>query len=296
MSVFLGLDCGGSSCRSLAVDDTDTTLFQGQSGAANLASTPPHKLRMHLQKALEGCPQPDAVAACFAGLLTEADRERALALMRSFFPDASLRAEPDYLAAYYASEVSIDVCVISGTGSLVCSVRDGKPSKSGGRGYILGDAGSAYRHGREALGHYLNFPDGATDRMRAAIRQVFESESESEIVRRLYQSATPASVLAKLAKPLGQDARAGEAYARQILERNLGELAEIVGRHVETHLADVHRVRIGAAGGLWQASSDYIATFQQALCSRLGEERFELLIVRRPPVLGAVAMAKEISH
>src|SRR5687768_11645928 len=137
MSVFVGLDCGGSSSRVLAVDFDGNIVFQGQSGAANLASTPENRLRRNLSHATDGCPHADYVCGCFAGLVSDDLRRRGEDHLKSLFPRAEVRAEPDYTAALYASPPGTDVCVIAGTGSLVCSRGADGILKSGGMGYIL---------------------------------------------------------------------------------------------------------------------------------------------------------------
>ena len=77
MGVYVGLDCGGSSCRALGVTATGDVVHQGQAGPANILSTPRGRLKENLRRALEGCPPADVVCGCFAGLLTQADRDLA---------------------------------------------------------------------------------------------------------------------------------------------------------------------------------------------------------------------------
>src|SRR5438105_3244428 len=127
--IWLGLDGGGSSLRALAVDERGETVFSGQSGPANLLSTPSESLALHFEKALQGVPMPEAICGCFAGLLTNTDREQAIELLAHYFPKALLRVEPDYAAAL-AAEQDADLCVVAGTGSIVCSNYRGKLVKS----------------------------------------------------------------------------------------------------------------------------------------------------------------------
>lgn len=51
MGIYVGLDCGGSSSRVLAMDEAGTQLFVGSSGAANILSTPEFRLRRNLENA-----------------------------------------------------------------------------------------------------------------------------------------------------------------------------------------------------------------------------------------------------
>ncbi len=291
--IFVGLDCGGSSCRVLAVDGAGVTLFSGQSGAANLVSTPESRLRRNLRHAAQGCPPPTAACGCFAGLINEAMRARALAFLGELFPIARLRAEPDYTAALYAAE-GADLCVVAGTGSLVCSADDaGRVVKSGGRGYILGDEGSGFVYGRDALRWFLRHPEEATPGMARAIEELLGSLVEPEIVTAVHRAPSPATILAKLVKPLAADAGAGEAYALASVARGSAELAEVAAGHVGRYLAGRREVSVALAGGVWKASPLYRRAFEEALGGMLPGVALDVRRITEAPVLGAVRLARE---
>lgn len=295
MSVYVGLDCGGSSSRVLAVDEHGAIVFQGQSGAANLVSTPENRLRKNLTHAANGCPPADYVCGCFAGLINEEVREKGKETLRQLFPGAAVRAEPDYTAAFYASPRETDICVISGTGSLVCSRKDGEIVKSGGRGFILGDAGSAYQYGRDALMHFFDEPESASPTLRQAVIDLFNTELESEILPVIYKAQTPASTIAKVAKALGADSRAGEPYALESIRRNSSDLATTVARHIRKHLPEKKVVHISLAGGLWKIAPIFRDVFADEVQCRVEGQQVQVVRITRPPLHGAVELAKEMS-
>ena len=294
MSIFVGLDCGGSSSRVIGVDSSGEILFQGQSGAANLLSTPEGRIRKNLGHATSGCPQPDYVCGCFAGLINDTVRTKGLQLLGDLFPKAQLRAEPDYFAALLANPET-DVCVVSGTGSLVCSRRNGIVVKSGGRGYILGDEGSGFQFGRDALLNFLDRPKDVSPGMERAITEIFGSTVESELVSSVYRAPSPATILAKLAKPLAQDASNRRPYAVESVRKNLGGLVRIVSSHIDKNHAESTALRVSLAGGIWKAGSVYKDTFQILLEEAVPGVQFEIQKLNRPPLHGAVELAKEMS-
>jgi N-acetylglucosamine kinase-like BadF-type ATPase len=294
MSVFVGLDCGGSSSRVLALDDEGNVLFQGQSGAANLASTPEGRLRRNLQNAVRGCPKPDYVCGCFAGLINQTARDRGLSILRDTFEvEAQYRAEPDYTAALYAA-TDADICVISGTGSLVCSRVSGKIVKSGGRGYILGDEGSGYHFGRDAVLRYLQEPETASDHLKKNVEDVFGSLDESVIITGVYKAPTPATILGRLAKCIGSDADAGEEYALQSLEMNLKKLVLTVKSHIEKHHSAQDTLNLTLSGGVWKASHMFRDRFIELLNEVAPAKEFHVHRLTKPPLYGAVFLAKEM--
>jgi glucosamine kinase len=295
MSIFLGLDCGGSSCRAVAVDEAGAILHQGQAGPANLASTPPGKLQSHVIKSSKDAPRPDFVCACFAGLLIQDDRLRAEEMLRTVFPGAEVRAEPDYYAALMASD-DADICVIAGTGSLVCSRHEGRLVKSGGRGYILGDIGSAYQYGRAAMLHFLDAGSGnVSESLRKLIEERFGSLTENDVLAKLYRGGLPAAQLAKLAPAFAKDARAGAEYTVPVLEEQSAGLARIVASHAERYIGRTPELSISLAGGLWESSTVFRNAFESKLRAMIPHSALTLMRIARPPVHGAVQLARELA-
>ncbi len=296
MSVFVGLDCGGSSTRLLAVDEDGTPVAQGQAGAANLVSTPITKLRNSLASAAASCPAPDFVCGCFAGLISEEIRRDAEHFLLEIFPNAQVRGEPDYAAALYASPTGTDICVIAGTGSLVCSRQNASIVKSGGRGYLLGDAGSGYQYGLDAVNHYIDDPDGSSDQMRQAIFDVMGTDDPSKIVSHIYRSPSPATLLAKLLRVLSQDAKANEPYALESVDTNTDRLAKIVAQHAGKYHPNQGMLGVSLTGGVWKSAAIFRERFEAHLRRHLPNQQLQIERLNRPPLYGAVELAKEMSH
>jgi N-acetylglucosamine kinase-like BadF-type ATPase len=296
MSVYVGLDCGGSSTRVLAMDGEGNVLYKGQSGAANLASTPESRIRRHLANAVRNCPPADYVCGCFAGLISEELERHGLAILADCFPGAQLRAEPDYLAVYYAAPANTDVCVIAGTGSLVFSVCDGKILKRGGRGYILGDQGSGFVYGRDAVNHFLDDPSSASPALCQAIADQFGTCEPGELVASLYRAATPAAMLSKIVKAVGTDARRDEPYALASIEQNTASLAKVACKHIASAHPEQSSLNICLAGGVWKAAPNFSQRFTNHLESMLTGRNLNVYRVLRPPLYGAVELAKQIEY
>jgi len=292
--VFLGLDCGGSSCRALAIDGAGAVAFQGQSGPANILSTPRGRLRTHLRHAVDGCPEPTVVCGCFAGLLTETDRSLATALLAELFPHALIRCEPDYVAALLACPEGTDICVVSGTGSVICSRRAGVIVKSGGRGFLLGNPGSAFAFGRDAISAFLEQGEGAIgSHLVREIQKRFDSLRENDVVAAVHRSSTPAAVLARFATPWGRDAAEGNPLAMESVRKGTRLLACQSADHARRHCVGTERVQVCLAGGLWSGPAIYRECFEEALVQALAPRDVAITKIDQPPVRGAVRLAME---
>jgi N-acetylglucosamine kinase-like BadF-type ATPase len=293
--IFLGLDCGGSTIRALAVNERGDRLFVGQSGAGNILSTPDTSIRRNIARAVEGCKSPDYVCGCFAGLVGDSEEHKALAVLGEVFPNSKLRAEPDFLATLHAAD-GADVVILSGTGSLVCSKTPIGYAKTGGRGYLLGDVASAYAFGRDAVNAFLDDPDEASIDLRQEIENTFGSLEPSVILKHLYGSEAPAPLLARFAKVLGKDATAGKQYALKSLGKNYEEFSDTVKRHLKMNLPEREAIKIVLAGGLWKSA----AIFEQTMTLELNRSMPDLTLnfshLKNAPVEGAVTLAKELLH
>lgn len=292
MAVFLGIDGGGSSCRVLAVDSEANALFHGCGGAANVATVAPARLKATLAKATAGCPTPQVVCGCFAGLLTPFDRDRAEEAIRSVFPDAKIVAYPDYAAALKAGGSETDICVVSGTGSLVCSIHNGKLMKSGGRGYLFGDFGSGFRFGYAATQRLIDNPSGSSDAVKKQAMEVFGALDEAAILSKVYGTGTPAAVLGKMLPAFLKDYRAEQAYALETVSEQFEVLAGQVASHVEKHFSG-RSVNIGLAGGVWKSSVELTEAFRRQLFAKTKSDGHHVFRIMEPPVRGAALLAME---
>lgn len=296
MAVYLGLDCGGSSCRALALDESGEVLFRGQSGPANVATVPPTRLLPTIQAATDGCASPEVVCGCFAGLLTQIDNERAVKMLTEAFPNSTVIAYPDYAAALRAGQGEIDVCIVAGTGSVICSRSDGNLVKSGGRGYILGDYGSGFQFGRAALKHFLQAgPDGVTPYLSMGVQELFGTLDSASIISHLYRRGSPAATAARLLGSFAKDAASGEVYAMDVIREQENLLALQIVDHVRRYHPEKEQVRLGLVGGVWKSSRLFVEVLRTRLAEHDSERTYSTQKVQQAPVWGAAYLARELT-
>lgn len=290
----MGLDCGGSSTRVRIVDESDQTVFEGSSGPANLASTPPEELKTHLREATQDAPQADVCAGCFAGLLTPADRLRAVGILQETVPAKTYQAFPDYHAAL-ASDLAAHTVLISGTGCIIASLAQGKLVKSSGGGPLIGDEGSVFDLGRLALRATIlqGKGDGLTDVLRQSLVDQFGAEDRDHVLAALYKSPAPAARVAKLAPAVVLDYHRGSSYARQSVYRLMASLVEQLRSHHAAYgpFGDSWNVRL--TGGLWNIEPEFAGLLTEQFANAAPEtEPTNFQILDKAPVEGAVNLAK----
>ena len=251
--VVVGIDAGGSSTRARAVARGDV-VFDGKGGPGNPLMVDGRTLSVSYATAVAGCPQPDFVAACVAGAANAEPRSRVSSLLAKLFPHAAVQVHPDYVGAVEVAPADADVIVLAGTGSVVCSrTPEGACVTSGGRGWMLGDFGSAARLGRAALEWFCDDPVAAGAEFAANVGSLMGTCDWHEIVTALSSAPSPAAFLARAAPLLTCAAARGESWATRRLEMEMSALAAEVVRHVEQHLGGREVRRVVLSGGVWES-------------------------------------------
>lgn len=289
MRRVLGIDAGGTGTRVLMLDGSQP-LFDGRGGRANVAATRSEVIIESLTEATEGCPPPDVVAGCFAGLGGPRTASIASDILAELFPRAELRLASDYVAAVLASPEA-DVVVVAGTGSIVATQLGDKIVTFGGLGYLLGDQGSAFRYGQALLEHLLlheppNLPAYVSD----ALMSVVGSTERRDVIRCVYEEAAPSELIAKLAPTLTRLADDGVDFATKLVDRHAGHLADDVAAHVTRHL-DLPRIRLDLAGGVWRSGA-VVEAFSRVLRGRLDDRTLTIRRAARQPVEGALRLGE----
>jgi glucosamine kinase len=294
--VVVGIDAGGTATRARAVR-AGRLVHAGAGGPGNPLSADAQTIEASYRAALAGCPPPTHVAACVAGTRSLAHHAQISELLAGLLPGAVVQVVPDYVGALLAAPDQTDACVVAGTGSVICSPGpDAGYPVSGGRGWILGDHGSAARLGRTALEHYVNDPAAVPAGFAAALGQAMGHRDPSRIVAAVNSAPDPARLLARAAPLLTDAAEQGADWAVGYLDREMAMLAATTARHlgqyvsVQPGAAPDGPVRIALAGGVW-ASPVARSSFTVAL-DRASPRPVIVTRSAADPVTGAVRLAE----
>jgi len=183
------------------------------------------------------------------------------------------------------------VAIVSGTGSVGVAVDEqGREVYRGGWGPLLGDQGSAYRIGLDALRSVAladdrNGPDTA---LCAAVVGELGIGEPRDLFDLVYTRTVDRVAIAALAPLVVSLARTGDAVASAIVTeatRALIDLAVAVSSAVE--LADAHR-RVILTGGVLQNSDEIADAVSAGIIERL--PHFKVIRPTIPPLVGAYAL------
>ena len=232
MTRVLGLDGGGTKTEAVLWNGHGV-LGRGWGGPSNPNFVPVNAVDDAVAAAIAGAlgdgrGHVGAVAAVvFGGPVSAAAVER---MVGRLLPDTPLvrRCHEGDLVLRAGGVAGAGIAVVSGTGSMVMR-RDSQGERVlvGGWGSLVGDEGSAYDIGRQALAACARAQDGrgpATELMPPVLAWA-GVPTMRDAVRHVYDDRTTRAHIAQLARVVTQVAADGDAVARRILDDAGRELA-----------------------------------------------------------------------
>jgi glucosamine kinase len=266
VSYVVGVDAGGTGTRALAVDLDGYRLGRGASGGANPNSHPYEVAAARIAEAISLAVadlNPADAAACVVGMAGSSKlTDPAVAAVfhetwRAIGLGCDIRVVTDQEAAFASrtSEPSGTI-LVAGTGSIASRIEDRRAVATvGGTGWLLGDEGSAYWMGREAVRAVLKLlethvPDGPL--ARSVLDEALGTYAEPRLVvrSRLITAANAEQPirLARFAPLVSAAFGTGDPVAVDIDHRTVDVLADMVDG---TRSADEHTpiVLIGSVVG-----------------------------------------------
>jgi Predicted N-acetylglucosamine kinase len=237
MDYILGVDGGGTKTLALLGDLDGNVLARGVSGPSNYNAVGFDAACSTLESAIRMAQKdyPGEISALCLGL-AGAGRKEDIELFEHWvvdkFPKTAVKVVSDAEILLMADAQSGPALVlICGTGSIVYGrTTSGELIRAGGWGYLFGDEGSGYAIGVAALREVMRAYDGrgAETLLSALVLKHYGLHTPSELVRTIYGSESPRSLIAALSDLVEQAARQGDSVAIAILEESSRELARAI--------------------------------------------------------------------
>ena len=237
--MLLGVDAGGSHTRAALVAPDGAVLGTGRAEGANPVTHgvehAAEQLRAALRQAI-GTHKAEQVTGCVLGLaggptsgaplLEAVDR---LAHELGLVCDCVVVSDAE-VAFAAGTDAKDGILLIAGTGAAAAEIRDRRNVRHvDGHGWLLGDEGSGYWLGREAVRAVLALLDGRgrPTALADALCQALDVPVDVEAMRMaVYQH--PPIHLAKLAPVVTDTAAAGDPVAADLVDRAAALLLDAV--------------------------------------------------------------------
>ncbi len=299
---LIAIDAGGTKTDLLWAQPDGQVLSRAEGQGINIASKPPGVWDETLEDLLEraGVNRETVRVACAgaAGYTLPDRRAMFERLLQEKLPQARVLVLPDYaIALEGATGGAPGVLVIAGTGSIACGRdREGRLMRAGGWGYLLGDEGSGFWIGREAVRAALAAAEGWGEQtlLQEMLANTFGSADCGEWLSALYRTQNPQSLLAQCAPLVSGAAEQGDPLAERILTRAADHLAHLVVQIV-THLHLPDDFPVCTVGGVWKSQGVLMARFRRQVAESLPQWRGEVKPPLRTPVEGALLVAMRLT-
>jgi len=196
----IGIDAGGTKTVCLLADERGMILSEGRGPGANLHAAGEDAVEQVLRDVIAeaiGSRRivPAAICLGIAGVDREDEMRTVRAVMGRIGHESRVLIVNDALIALTAGARDAPaVVIVSGTGSIVYGRNaNGEAARAGGWGHMIGDEGSGYWIGREALSAVMRAYDGRgpATRLTDAILAHLTVNDESRLPRIVYDREVP---------------------------------------------------------------------------------------------------------
>ncbi|HEY5054730.1 MAG TPA: BadF/BadG/BcrA/BcrD ATPase family protein [Acidobacteriaceae bacterium] len=311
MALYLAIDAGGTKTRCLLANE-ERVLALAETGTVKLMrvaeAEATSRLRAVLAEAAAGAEVSlDQVRrTCFglAGSRSESVQQWARRAVGDFVSGELIVCGDEAIALDAAFAGGPGILVIAGTGShAIGRTEDGTLVSAGGWGPVLGDEGSGYWIGLEAVRAALRAKDagddGASVELLREIEQAFGLHSLGELIalgnQRVVSNEISPPDFASLAPIIAAHAATGNTIALDILQRAGEELAGLVtllvGKAGAKPADTPASIQVAFTGGVLSEISLVRASFVAALSANIRGAK-----VREPavdPLAGALWRARD---
>jgi N-acetylglucosamine kinase-like BadF-type ATPase len=309
----LGIDGGGTKTKGVMADQTGRVIAQHTVGASNPNSMDPSVVENELrelfstlkkQASSQDASAFEKLSAVFAGM-SGVDRGEDQALMwnmlKKLLPhDTTIIVDNDGVNALNSGTLGEPGVVnIAGTGSITFGINaDKQRSRVGGWGYLIGDPGSGYTIGKDALEAVFQAYDrcGEETSLTRLILEWMGADSPPDLIKKIYEPSMARKVIAPLSQLVVKASDEGDKVAQHILLKageDMGKainclLMKLFSKAVAQD-TDEKSVLVVLTGGVYHRSDWFVPTIQKMLLQ--SGFKTEIIVPEVQPVAGALVAA-----
>lgn len=287
----IGLDIGGTKTRGVRFEDGIPVRDQS-AGSSNVQNVTREQAQANLAELFAGIGggHVDEVYAGSGGIDTDEDAKALADLIAPHVPGARITVVHDSRLLLAAGGASAGVAVIAGTGSAAWGRNSaGEEARAGGWGYLLGDEGSGYWLGREAVRHSLRRMNQGLepDALSKALLASCGVEEPGKLIAMFHDPGTGRRYWAQQARLVVEAADAGDEVSIGLVNQAGRDLADLASQAVRQLGLD-GPVILGSGLGM------NVVRLQEAFKARLAEAGIvDVRILQQDPVFGVPRLVAE---
>lgn len=294
--LFIGVDGGGTKTRAVVLDGEGQVLGSAEGGAAVADARQPESAAAAVAdvcsaaaRSVGGNLPVAGVWAALSGAGREAARTAVELELSRRKVAARVRVDTDVGAAFHdAFGEGPGILLISGTGSIAWGrAQDGRQARVGGWGLLIGDEGSGYAVGMDALRRVARHADGRAPhtRLQGMVLAHLGLERVDELVH--WAAGASKGEVASLTPLVAAASAEGDAVAGEILVQAVEDLEGHVLAILKTLGPWEKPPRVALGGGLLRPGRVLRGPLEALLA------KHKLSVLDRPldPAVGAARLA-----
>lgn len=288
---MIGLDIGGTKTHGVRFEG-GVPVMDESVGSSNVQNVSRDVAAANLAElfALIGHGTVDEVYAGAGGIDTEDDARALAALIEPHVSGARITVVHDSRLLLAAGGASTGVAVIAGTGSAAWGRNsNGEEARAGGWGYLLGDEGSGYWLGREAVRHSLRRMNQGLepDQLTIALLDSCGVDDPNKLIALFHSADTGRRHWAQQARLVVEAAAAGHEASRKLIDQAGQDLADLAAQVVH-QLGIEGPVILGGGLGM------NVKPLQDAFSNGLKEHGIrDVRVLDQEPVFGVLQLVAE---
>jgi N-acetylglucosamine kinase-like BadF-type ATPase len=291
----VGIDAGATKTVGLLADERGRILAQARGAGANLQVQGEAQVEGVFRAILEELSRvgrAQALCVGIAGVDRPPDEAAVREILTRLGHPRGRIVNDAVIALVAGSPHRTGVVVLSGTGSIAYGIDpQGTIARAGGFGSLLGDEGSGYWLGNQAIRAVVRASDGRAiaTRLTGMVLEALGIATVEELVPLIYEQHLPRSAVAALASRVERARALGDGVAAELILRAAQELA-LAAQAVSRKLRFDEQYPVVLAGGVFQACS----SLGRLVIDRLALPQARPVILDREPATGAVALAVDL--
>ena len=289
--ITIGLDIGGTKTHGVRFED-GRPVADESAGSSNVQNVTREEAARNLADlfARIGSGPVARVYAGSGGIDTDEDAAALAGLIQPLVPGATVTVVHDSRLLLAAGRAATGVAVIAGTGSAAWGRNaGGAEARAGGWGYLLGDEGSGYWLGREAVRHSLRRMNQGlpVDQLTSALLEACGLDHPNKLIALFHSPDTGRRFWAQQARHVVAAAAAGHQDSTALLEQGGKDLAALAAQ-VLGQLELNGPVILG--GGLGMNVAPLQESFRRHLA---GAGITDVRVLDQEPVFGVLELVAE---
>lgn len=285
---YLGVDGGGSKTTAVVFNEKGEFICKACGESINYYSVGLENARKAMADIISRLSQKnfDCAVIGMSALGERATAEETERFCGGIIESNKIIMDSDLFVALEAMEEEGECAVvISGTGSMaVCRNENGEISHAGGFGYILGDEGSGYSIGLNAIKTAIRAAEGCEEKTELSQKclDYFSINNIYELIDLYYNTTVSRKTTAAFAKEVMLCAENGDKAAMRIIESEAKLLSQTALSLLKGKKSDIP---VGLWGGIFQHN----ALFRNIFAEFLADSGFcNVKLLSFTPEIGAI--------